>query len=46
MHPSGGYGFDGGNGFQTAGRAKAMPYHGLTKREHRGCMELTMAILK
>jgi hypothetical protein len=33
MHPAGGYGFDGSNGFQPAGRAKAMPDHGLREED-------------
>ena len=34
MHPAGGYRFDGSNGFQPAGRAKAMPDHGLQEDTH------------
>ena len=32
MHPAGGNGFDGGDGLQAAGGAKAVPYHGLHRK--------------
>jgi len=43
MHPAGGYGFDGSNGFQPAGCAKAMPDHGL--REEDTDTDISCAIM-